>query len=226
MQNNQLKAAYRAIKEIFGKAPNSQQCRINEADGHPCASKEATLTRWQEHYETVLSHPPAASCPDLDQAAGAASEVPDMRSDAPSLQEVRDAIGRLKNGRAAGPDGIPPELLKCALHPTSVALHTLFRKVWSEGRVPAAWKDGIITALYKGKGSKAECCNYRPITLLSVSGKVFAHVLLARMKPLLLSSLRPQQSGFTSGRSTADAILSLRLLVEIPREFGRPLDVA
>jgi hypothetical protein len=98
--------------------------------------------------------------------------------------------------------------------------------VWSEGRVPVAWKDGIITALYKGKGSKAECCNYRPITLLSVPGKVFAHVLLARMKPLLHLSRRPQQSGFTSGRSTADAILALRLLAEIHREFGRPLDVA
>ena len=61
---------------------------------------------------------------------------------------------------------------------------------------------------------------------LSVPGMVFAHVLLARMKPLLLSSRRPQQLGFTSGRSTADAILALRLLAEIHREFGRPLDVA
>ena len=82
-----------------------------------------------------------------------------------------------------------------------------------------------MTALYKGKGSKAECCNYRPITLLSVPGKVFAHVLLARMKPLLLSSRRPQQSGFTSGRSTADAIRALRSLAKILCEFGRPLDV-
>ena len=32
-----------------------------------------------------------------------------------------------------------------------------------------------------GKGSRSECSSYRPITLLSVPGKVFAHVLLARL---------------------------------------------
>ena len=126
-----------------------------------------------------------------------------------------DAIARLKNGRAAGPDGIPPELLKCATGPVAAALHSLILTVWREGKVPAEWRDGIITALYKGKGSKADCGNYRPITLLSVLGKVFAHVLLARIKPLLLTNRRPQQSGFTTGRRAADAVLVLLLLAEI-----------
>jgi len=40
--------------------------------------------------------------------------------------------------------------------------------VWRSGRIPSAWKDGILVALYKGKGTKTECSNYRPITLLSV----------------------------------------------------------
>ena len=78
--------------------------------------------------------------------------------------------------------------------------------------LPSAWKDGILVALYKGKGTKTECCNYRPITLLSVPGKVFAHVLLARTQPLLDMTRRPEQSGFVAGRSTMDAILALRLL--------------
>ena len=37
----------------------------------------------------------------------------------------------------------------------------------------------------KGKGSRHDCHNYRGITLLSVPGKVFAHVLLARVKSRL-----------------------------------------
>jgi len=36
--------------------------------------------------------------------------------------------------------------------------------------------------------------------------KVFAHIILARIKPTLLSHMRPQQSGFMPGRSTGDRI--------------------
>jgi len=43
----------------------------------------------------------------------------------------------------------------------------------------------IILPFYKGKGSRHDCHNYRGITLLSVPGKVFAHVLLARVKSRL-----------------------------------------
>ena len=94
------------------------------------------------------------ACPDLDRDAALASEATDVCSDAPSLQKVLDAIARLKNGRAAGTDGIPPELLKCATGPVAAALHSLILMVWREGRVE--WRDGIITAIYKGKGSKAD----------------------------------------------------------------------
>ena len=117
-------------------------------------------------------------------------------------------------------------MLKCAVEPIACALHTLFLKVWSTGRVPADWRDGIVVPLFKGKGSKADCGSYRPISLLSVPGKVFAHVLLNRLDPLFVKCRRPEQSGFTKGRSTMDAILALRLLVELHREFQRPLCVA
>ena len=108
----------------------------------------------------------------------------------------------------------------------ATALHELFRKVWTSCHVPSEWKEGIITSLYKGKGAKTDCSSYRPISLLSVPGKVFTHVLLARINPLLKNLLRPQQFGFTAGRSTTDAILALRLLSELHREFDRPLHVA
>ena len=76
------------------------------------------------------------------------------------------------------------------------------------------------------KGPRTACGIYRPISLLSVPGKVFAHILLNRLQPLLTACRRPQQSGFTSGRSTVDAILALRLLSELHREFSQPLHVS
>ena len=68
--------------------------------------------------------------------------------------------------------------------------------------------------------------SHRPNTLLSVPGKVFAHILLAHLEPLLHRKRHPQQSGFTKNRSTLDAVLALRMLSEIHREFQKPLYVA
>ena len=66
----------------------------------------------------------------------------------------------MKNGRAAGADGITAELLKGAEKPISKAFHKVITNVWSTGKVPAEWKEGIIVSLYKGKGSQSECSSY------------------------------------------------------------------
>jgi len=108
-------------------------------------------------------------------------------------------------GKAAGICGIRPEFIRYGGPPLVVALHLLFQSIWISEDIPSEWRKSIIMPIYNGKGTR----NYRGITLLSVPGKVFAHVLLARIKPLLLKHRRQQQSGFTPGRSTADHILTL-----------------
>lgn len=62
-----------------------------------------------------------------------------------------------------------------------------------------------------------QCSSYRPISLLSVPGKVFVNVLLSRLVQLLTSHRRPNQSSFSTGRSKVDVILAVRLLAEIHR---------
>ena len=124
----------------------------------------------------MIRHSAGTVCPELNAASSSATPDIDICTDEPTLDEVVRAVKKLKNGRAAGCD-IPPELLKCVLRRVSQALHSLFQRVWHSGRVPAEWKDGIIVSLYKGKGPKNECSSYGPISLLSMPGKVFSHVL-------------------------------------------------
>ena len=108
----------------------------------------------------------------------------------------------------------------------STAIHKLFHKVWTTGRVPIVLKEGVIWSLYKGEGTWNQCSSYQLISLLLVPRKVFAHVLLISLEPLLMKTRRSQPSGFTRGRSTMNAILALRLLSEPHWEFRRPLNVA
>jgi hypothetical protein len=226
LRHNNPRFAYRAIKRLSGNKGNSAPAPVQKLDGSSCSSVDEILCRWQEHYESALNFPAASHCQQLADLAANTPPSTTVCIDPPTLDEVRSAITSLKNGRAGGLDGIAPELLKYAVDPIASGLQSLFIKVWNSGRVPADWRDGVVVPLYKGKGSKTECSSYRPISLLSVPGKVFGHVLLKRLNPLFKEHRRPEQSGFTAGRSTTDAILALRLLAELHREFQRPLHVA
>ena len=35
------------------------------------------------------------------------------------------------------------------------------------------WRPAVIVPLYKGKGERTECSNYRGIRMLSVAGKIY-----------------------------------------------------
>ena len=83
-------------------------------------------------------------------------------------------------------------------------------------------KNGIILPFYKGKVSRTDCRNYRGITLLSVPGKVYAHVLLNRIKAHLHHLRRTEQSGFTPHRSTIDRIATLNMILQTRREYRKP----
>ena len=61
------------------------------------------------------------------------------------------------------------------------------------------------------------------MTLLSVPGKVFAQIIIYRVRHHRLEYQRPEQSGFTPKRSTIDHIHALRALTERRREFRQGL---
>ena len=81
--------------------------------------------------------------------------------------------------------------------------------------IPAGWRRSIIIPMIKGIGD-------RGTKLLSEPGKVFVKFLLDRIRLHLLVYQRPEQSAFTSKKSTVDRILALQVLIERRREFHRP----
>ena len=89
----------------------------------------------------------------------------------PTIVDVYKAMNKIK---APGVCGIHPEYIQHGGSDAVRTLHKIVTRVWKEEVVPEEWHQGIIIPLYKGKGSKSECSNYRGITLLSVLGKVFA----------------------------------------------------
>ena len=131
-------------------------------------------------------------------------------------------------GKSPGIDGIPAEVYQHGGETVLDKLHDLFTNYWEkEGTLPQDLRDAVIVSLFKKKGEKSDCSNYRSITLLSIAGKILARVLLNRLIPTIAQENTPEsQCGFRSNRGTADMISVLRQLQEKCREQNKGLCAA
>ena len=49
---------------------------------------------------------------------------------------------------------------------------------FESGLMPEDWRSAVIVPLYKSKGEKTECNNYKGISLLNVVGKIYEGILV------------------------------------------------
>ena len=135
------------------------------------------------------------------------------------LEEVEDAIRRLKLAKAPGNDQIVAEVLKRGGDQVAKAVHSLCTKAWREEKLPTEWTRGIIFPVYKD-GDKRDTSNYRGITLLSIVGKVYGQVINERLMKWCEENkiLVEEQGGFRPHRGCPDQLFSL---VEILQNRGK-----
>ena len=92
------------------------------------------------------------------------------------------AVKTLKEGKAAGVDNIPGELIKAGGDDMISALTNICNRIWQTGEWPTPWTQSLIITLPK-KGNLQLCQNYRTISLISHPSKVMLRIILNRLKP-------------------------------------------
>ena len=132
-----------------------------------------------------------------------------------STDEVQATIRALKPGKAADIDEIRSELLKSLSRQGIFWLTRVCRVAWREGRAPMDWQTGIVVPIFK-KGDRRECSNYRGITLLNLSGKVYARVVERKCRTIVEPKIQDTQCDFRPGRRTTDQLFTLRQVFEKP----------
>ena len=212
-----MKRLYEITRTLSGKSSNPNK-PVKDSNGKVITSDVGQRDRWVQHFKEVLNRPPPLSPPDIPPE----SEPLNVNTGPPSKAEIIKAIHSIKNGKAAGPDGIPPEALKADPAVSAEMFQPLLQKIWEEEQVPHEWKLGYMVKLPK-KGDLSVCSNWRGIMLLSVPGKVLTRIILERLKEALDVKLRPEQAGFRQGRSCTDHIATLRIIIEQSLEWQSPL---
>ena len=211
---NDLKTLYKINKQLNNGFKNCD-VPVKNKNGMVIEKEAEKLQRWKEHFESVLNRPDPPHLADIQLA----DTDLDICTDPPSLEEVTAAIKAMKSGKAPGADGVTAEMLKADVNVTAPILNEIFKQIWEEGQIPEAWKTGLIFKFPK-KGDLGDCNNWRGITLLSLTSKVFSRIVLSRLTAVLEKDLQPQQAGFRPGRSCSDHIFTLRQILEQSKQWN------
>ena len=218
-----VRAMYEGIKQATGPTIK-KTAPLKSKSGTTITDPQKQMERWVEHYlelystENTVSEEAINSIPTL-------SVLKELDTE-PTLAELEKAIDALACGKAPGNDAIPPEVIKQGKPALLPHLHELLSLCWKEGSVPQDMRDAKIVTLFKNKGDRSVCDNYRGISLLSIVGKIFARVVLSRLQVIADRVYPETQCGFRAGRSTIDMVFSVRQLQEKCREQNQPLYLA
>ena len=139
-----------------------------------------------------------------------------------SMSELQSALGKLRKGKAPGPDDIKPELLLLLDHFGEMQLLSLLNSCLKTKTIPQEWKDARVVSFYKGKGDDASTANYRPISLLCTTYKLYAAMIQQRLSDKYDHRLRPTQYGFRKHRGTAQPLYIIRRLQDYSSRTGQP----
>jgi len=193
-----------SIKQQQGFSPDDSIPPLTTSNG-------AVVTHDQDKAQMLAAHfSSKMTCPDPKRAP---PTVPILTKAALgnitiTTEEVLQQLQKLDPKKALGPDNISPQLLKRCATQLAGPLATIFQRCLSSQQWPSQWKVARVCAIHKKK-CRGDPQNYRPISLLSVVGKVFESIIAAKITKFLDSHhlLNSRQFGFRQGRSAADLLL-------------------
>ncbi len=219
--NNRLRETWQLINEVSGKKQNSCISKLKKKDGSAYSTKTDLLKDVENYFNDLLSAPP----PPIQDDPPILPSPTDLDIDTRpfTVVEVEIAIKQCKLGKSPGTDSaISPEALQNAGPWAAKQLCDLFNRMVDENRAPRQFTTSLIVPLPK-KGDLSQLTNYRGISLMSHSAKIYNRILLNRIRGPIDAILRPNQAGFRRGRACIDQIHVLRVLLAAAYEKQLPL---
>ena len=126
-------------------------------------------------------------------------------------REIINIINTFDINKATGPHSIPSNILDLIKYIIAEPLALIINLSFETGIFIENLKIAKTIPIYKDAGNKLNCCNYRPISLLSNINKIIEKLMYNRLHNFLLkyNCIYDLQFGFRKGHSTIHALLHL-----------------
>ena len=204
---------YAATKKLkLKQTRNVRGWEMKSPSGAVLTNVDDILENWARFYEDLYHTDRTDFTPFAEDANFTIPPV--LRS------ELDNALHKLKDMKAPGPDAITAKMLKSGgekLHKTLLKLADLI--IARHAKSPTQLDLSEIIVLFK-KGDLLDCSNYRPICLLSHVYKLIMMILYNRISPELTRALPANQAAYQRGRGTTEQIQILQQTIEKINEFN------
>merc|ERR1712002_703474 len=202
-----IRRHFRENKKLFWSDVNRKRSaidqmtmKVRDSEGNMLTEGAKVQKRWREYFESLLNV-------DDGRRAQMSEVIRERMNDDTNgvfevgVEDVRKAVKKLKKSKSPGIDGITSEMLKYGGEAVLEWLTRMCRICVSEVRVPNDWVRAIIVSLYKGKGDRNDCKNYRGISLLSIPRKVYGRIVIEGARVLAEEMIGDEQcdSGVAEG---------------------------
>ena len=197
VEDRQSRIAWQAINEV-SRRKNTAKEKLK------AANQQERIKLWKQHFENLLGNPPKITHEPITRII---SKQLDIKLGPFTLEELDSVLRKIKNGKAAELDEIPPEVWKTRQFDDILLRHC--NAVYNQNPIDRRMKGCILPFPKKGDFRLAK--NYRGITLTSIAAKIYNALLRNRIEPKIL---RKNQNGFRRNRSTTSQILTIRRILE------------
>ena len=138
------KELYRLPRQKDRAGNDVQHMRIiKDKNGNVMVNSEAGLKRWKEYFEKMMNK-------ENDQDSRTEKpEVVNEEVNCISREEVKNALKRMKKGKAIGPDELPVEVWKYIGKMGIEFFTRLFNRLLMGEWMPQEWRRSVLIPIYK-----------------------------------------------------------------------------
>lgn len=215
------------------KAASRTVPAVRDSDGQLHSEPNKVLALFEAHFRSISAAAPGAARRSEEQWAAAVpltqlSELEESINAPITWKEVVYAVRETAVGKAAGPDGLPPEALRAlilsakgleltddeiAAGPATHGGKALLQEVnalFAADVLPDHARCAIVVPVPKG-GDDRDVNDYRGISLMNVVPKLVCGIVAQRLTVALLAAKRitPEQAGFIPGEESTGQVCAL-----------------
>ena len=151
---------------------------LKDENGNVIVNSGTVLKIWKEYFEKLIKKENDRD-PRTEKAEMVNEEV-----NCVSREEVKNALRRMKKGKAVGPDELPEKIWKCMGEMGIKFLTRLFNRLLVGKWIPEEWRRSVFIPIYKNKGDAQYCGNYRGIKLMSHTMKTWEKIIETRLRDI------------------------------------------